>query len=505
MGVLGGSLTKKSLNDFPDVFVSTKEITKLASKAVQAGKLRKLASRLYTKNLTGDPELIVKQYLWEIVAGYFPDALIADRTALEGVPAKDGSVFLVTQKGQSDIALPGHALKPRRGAIAQPSDSRFMGILYLSSQARALLDNFAPSRSRTTTSRTLSKEEIEVYLENYMQREGEVGLNRIRDESRSIAPAIDRMKEFDALNKLIATLLNTHNAKLLTPYARARQRGVPFDTGRKDLFEQLRIALHGTPPLIRPAAPQDGTTLPFFEAYFSNFIEGTEFPVKEAAEIVFDNRIPQDRPQDAHDIIGTYRIIASPTESVRVPEDFSEFERLLKHRHAEVMRARPDKMPGQYKERRNSAGNTIFVAPDLVRGTLEQGFKVYRSLQDPFQRAVFVMFLVAEVHPFVDGNGRIARIMMNAELTASSQQRIIVPTVYRSNYLMALKAISNRSGVDQLIRMLEFAQRFTQSIDWTDFDRAEIALEKSNAFLDSRQADDAGIRLLLPNRNDGTK
>ena len=37
-----------------------------------------------TKDMTADPAAIVRRNLWSIVAGYFPDALIADRTALEG-------------------------------------------------------------------------------------------------------------------------------------------------------------------------------------------------------------------------------------------------------------------------------------------------------------------------------------------------------------------------------------------------------------------------------------
>jgi fido (protein-threonine AMPylation protein) len=35
-----------------------------------------------------------------------------------------------------------------------------------------------------------------------------------------------------------------------------------------------------------------------------------------------------------------------------------------------------------------------------------------------------MMFLISEVHPFADGNGRIARIMMNAELVAAGEERI---------------------------------------------------------------------------------
>ena len=76
-----------------------------------------------------------------------------------------------------------------------------------------------------------------------------------------------------------------------------------------------------------------------------------------------------------------------------------------------------------------------------------------------------MMFLVAEVHPFSDGNGRVARIMMNAELVAAGEQRIVVPTIYRGNYLAALKALSNRAGAEPLIRTLDFAQRLSLAID----------------------------------------
>ena len=494
-------MPRKSQSEFPETVVSTAESRKAISKAVHAGKLRKLASRLYTTDLRGESEAIVKRNLWPIVAGYFPDAVIADRTALEGVPAKDGSVFLVSQKAQSDVELPGFILRPRRGALAQPSDLLFMGVLRLASPARALLDNFAPSRSRLGVARTLSKQELEAHLERILRRSGEDELNRLRDEARRFAPAIGRTEEFAALNRMVGALLNTQTDNLRMPVARARQRGLPFDPARAELFETLRAELHRTAPQTCLAVPANATTLPFFEAYFSNFIEGTEFAVDEAAAIVFENRIPNARPQDAHDVLGTYRIVADPAEMARTPATFAALERLLKRRHAAIMEARPDKAPGQYKAEPNRAGGTMFVAPDLVRGTLDLGFKAYRSLSTPLQRAIFMMFLVSEVHPFADGNGRLARIMMNAELVAAGEQRIIIPTIYRANYLSALKAASNRSSMQPVIRALDFAQRFTRAIDWTGFERAAAELDAAHAFMDSNDAEERGIRLRLPSEN----
>ena len=98
----------------------------------------------------------------------------------------------------------------------------------------------------------------------------------------------------------------------------------------------------------------------------------------------------------------------------------------------------------------------------------------------------------------MDGNGRIARIMMNAELVAAGEERIIVPTVYRANYLSALKAHSQTRRAEPLVRMLDYAQRWTAAVDWRSLVEARRELEECNAFLDSNVAEAEGRRLRIP-------
>jgi Fic family protein len=93
-----------------------------------------------------------------------------------------------------------------------------------------------------------------------------------------------------------------------------------------------------------------------------------------------------------------------------------------------------------------------------------------------------MMFLVAEVHPFADGNGRVARVMMNAELIAGGQRRIIIPTVYRDDYLGALRALSRSARPDVLPKVLDRAQLFSSRVDFTDLAKARQALEQAEAF-----------------------
>jgi Fic family protein len=69
-----------------------------------------------------------------------------------------------------------------------------------------------------------------------------------------------------------------------------------------------------------------------------------------------------------------------------------------------------------------------------------------------------MMFMVSEVHPFNDGNGRVARVMMNAELAAAGQMRELIPIVYRSNYISSLRALSANTWPEPIIKTLAFAR-----------------------------------------------
>ena len=485
-----------SVADMPEVFVSDVSISKAVSEAQARGELRKLGSRLYTRNLDEDPEALVRRNWYYLVTGYYPDALITDRTALENRPATDGSVCLISGK-KRDIELPGLVFRPRKGPAPIESDHPFIGGARLASTARAYLENMRPSRARAgRIARTLSTEEIENRLDALLRQQGDDALNRLRDQARAIAPGLGLEKEFGQLDAVIGTLLGTRDAKVESSVGQARVAGRPFDPDRIRLFEVLFAALRDTAPRgIRPPAraPAANANLAFFEAYFSNFIEGTEFTVEEAREIVFGGVIPQERPDDAHDVLGTYRIVSDTAEMQKLPGDFDDFVALLRRRHATIMEARLDKNPGSFKTRTNRAGSTVFVEPNLVIGTLEKGFAFLQALAEPFHRATFMMFLVSEVHPFTDGNGRTARIMMNAELVAGGEERIIIPTAYCGEYLTGLKALSQTGHSTTLIRMMDYAQRYTNAIDWTELGRARVMLEESGAF-----AEGDNTRLLIP-------
>ena len=89
--------------------------------------------------------------------------------------------------------------------------------------------------------------------------------------------------------------------------------------------------------------------------------------------------------------------------------------------------------------------------------------------------------------------------MMIAELVKSGDERIIIPTVFRGNYLSALKALSLNGQPTPSVRTLDFAQKWVAAIQWADLEGARRELDGCNAFMDPNEADDRGIRLRQPN------
>ena len=103
-------------------------------------------------------------------------------------------------------------------------------------------------------------------------------------------------------------------------------------------------------------------------------------------------------------------------------------------------------------------------------------------MRHPFARAVFMLFMISEVHPFNDGNGRMSRIMMNAELTAAGQSKVIIPNVFRADYLGGLRQLSRRSNPDVLIRSMMRVRLFSSHLQGEDFNVMRDYLEQCNAF-----------------------
>ncbi len=469
---------------------SDPNISRQISKLKKEGAIRKIASKIYTSNFEDTPDDIIQRNIFPILGNQYPGSVLSHRSAFEFKPTATGQLF-VTYKYTKKVKLPGVTIRFINGWAAIEGDNPFSGELMVSQRERALLENLQLSKRPGPDSKTLTFPQIEEKLEQIIRVNGEDELNKVRDRAREISEEIGMEKEFKKLNQIISALLTTKPSDILkSPVATARAYGVPYDSTRIELFEYLFRKLQQQE--FKYLEEQNMTTnayrnFAFYESYFSNYIEGTVFEIEEAKQVIATQQPLPARNDDSHDVLGTYQLVSNPREMKIVPSSKEEFIDILKYRHKILLSARKDKKPGKFKDKNNRAGNTSFVDKELVIGTLHKSFDYYQALTHPFAKSAYIMFIISEVHPFLDGNGRLARVMMNAELTNTAQTKIIIPTVYREDYLGGLRKLSRNQDATVYIRMLNKAQAFSNTLLGDDMTAMEVVLQQSHAFTESNQ------------------
>lgn len=467
-------------------------------RATRAGKFRKLATKIYTDDLSSPAEDILRRHRLEIVAHFYPGAVISHRSALEGNVSPGGKLHLTLPAAVAPVrALPGLEIRLWRGPAPQPDDIRTPVLddgtaVFTASQPRALLENLQIARARSDDeAKTLPPEVLEAWLDRHVRIHGFGWLTAIRDRAAILSTRFAWTREQQQLHALVEALHGRSSSyRLVTEVARARATGQPYDPERIRLFTQLhaRLAAESFVELPRPPAPEFDLRA-FWESYFSNFIEGTRFTVDEARVIVYEQdpgkALEQKRPEDAHDVRETYRLIIDAKISPEVPRDATHLLELLKRRHARMMASRLTIEPGVFKRKNNEFGSRVFVAPDLVAATLTRAWPAISELRSATARALYALFVTAEVHPFNDGNGRISRLAMNAELEAAGQARLILPTSLRSEYLAVLEALTLRGDPDPFIAFAHKLIDLNRRMPFASFEEAHTYFRKTGALDES--------------------
>ena len=96
---------------------------------------------------------------------------------------------------------------------------------------------------------------------------------------------------------------------------------------------------------------------------------------------------------------------------------------------------------------------TDFVFPTPAElGILMEGVGRWidekRHSMHPARFASMLHLKLVTVHPFIDGNGRVARLLMNAALIQDGYMLAIVPPILRTDYLSAIRRYQQKGDAD---------------------------------------------------------
>ncbi len=94
------------------------------------------------------------------------------------------------------------------------------------------------------------------------------------------------------------------------------------------------------------------------------------------------------------------------------------------------------------------------IAPQAVRDCMPALFDLIGNEAHPGARAVLGHFVFVFIHPYMDGNGRLGRFLMNYLLTTGGHPWVIVPVQRRAGYMAALEQASTHGNIKPFARFI---------------------------------------------------
>jgi len=223
------------------------------------------------------------------------------------------------------------------------------------------------------------------------------------------------------------------------------------------------------------------------EALLSSQIEGTQSSLSDL--LLFENREIPFVPLDDVQEVSNY-IAAMNHGLKRLAGGFPLSLRLIKEMHRELLsKGRgSSKQPGEFRRSQNwiggtRPGNAAFVPPPPERvvecmSDLER-FLHQRTTYPALIRAALAHVQFETIHPFLDGNGRLGRLLIT--LTLCEEGTLTEPILYLSLYFKTHRA-----------RYYELLQQVRQKGDWEAW--LEFFLE---GVIDTSQQGVASARRLI--------
>lgn len=175
--------------------------------------------------------------------------------------------------------------------------------------------------------------------------------------------------------------------------------------------------------------------------YNSNAIEGNTLTLKETKVVLEGITIGGKTMREHLEAINHKEAIEFLEELINDNREFSEMD--IKNIHALVLKGIDDENAGRYRTENVIISGATHIPPEsvIVPELMEKLIYRYDEWKEKYHPIVVAALLHAEfvkIHPFIDGNGRTARLLMNFETMKNGYPPIIIKTEQRHSYYDAL-------------------------------------------------------------------
>jgi Fic family protein len=193
--------------------------------------------------------------------------------------------------------------------------------------------------------------------------------------------------------------------------------------------------------------------------YNSNAIENSTLTLRETERILLELEIA--RNVSVRELFEA-KNLARVTEYIRNKQDIGLGKEVILLLHKMLIGAIDDKIAGRFRGSNEfvRVGTHIAPAPEHVEQLLDNLLTDYESSHDQYflDRISRFHLEFERIHPFVDGNGRIGRVLINMQLMLHGYPSVIIRNKgKRDYYYPAFKDYQDDQSTDKFDRLLSLA------------------------------------------------
>lgn len=230
---------------------------------------------------------------------------------------------------------------------------------------------------------------------------------------------------------------------------------------KKQMFDKLRPFSKGALAKLKESIDVEMT-------YNSTNIEGNTLTLGETRLVLEEGITIGGKSLKEHLELTNHKKAIDFVESLVKKEKITPIDIL--NLHAIILDKIDPENAGFYRKCAVRISGTTYnpPSPNKVPELMREVHSLLNSKSDePIETAAIIHLKFVDIHPFVDGNGRVARLLLNLYLMRNSYPPTIIQTVERKKYIQSIVAAQTKKDCSQFVNFV--AKAVEHSLDvWLD-------------------------------------
>ena len=223
-----------------------------------------------------------------------------------------------------------------------------------------------------------------------------------------------------------------------------------------DEVDRLNELLNSKRPISKETLKSLKETINLEWTYNSNGIEGNTLTLRETQVVLEGITVGGKSLKEHLEVINHEQAILFLDDLIKDKEPISEWN--IKNIHQLVLKEIDDDNAGKYRTENVTIKGATHIPPDylIIPELMEKLILNYQDWDKyhPIIKAALLHGELVKIHPFIDGNGRTSRLVMNLSLMNSGYLPVIVKKEKRLEYYNALDKAHITGDYTDFVRLI---------------------------------------------------